>query len=254
MCWTLLVFSKPSTAEQLTDLCRGCLPRAGKQIHRGQIEDFALFAVLSLLPATLFSFDSTGESNYRNGNDVQSADGRPDQQADSNRRWVGCYAILTIALFAPLLASFVLIRNLYPFAASTMMMAAGNSRGDQTYYILRGETLTGAIIDLPAVDLTNALSNVAFGLVSATVENRSFSIRSPHPANISLLTALGGEKNLAPGMRLPDLLRSWGNIYNSRLPASSSQRLRAIRIDAYRRESGTYSKYDTYVKTWRVEL
>ena len=185
---------------------------------------------------------------------MQSTDDRPDSQAESNRGWVGRYAILTFALFAPLLVSFVLVRNLYPFAASTMMMAAGDPRSGQTYYILRGETLSGAIIDLPAVDVTNALSNVAFGLVSATVENRSFSIRSPHPANTNLLVALGGEKNLAPGMRLPDLLRSWGDIYNSRLPVSSSQRLRAIRIDAYRWESGGYSKYDTYVKTWRVEL
>ena len=185
---------------------------------------------------------------------MQSTDDRPDPQAQSNRWWVGRYAILTFALFAPLLASFVLIRNLYPFSASTMMMSAGNPNGGQTYYILRGETLAGATIDLPAVDLTNALSNVAFGLVSATVENKSFLIRSPHPANVNLLQTLGGEKNLPPGARLPDLLRSWGEIYNSRLPALSSQRLRAVRIDAYRWEPGTYSNYDTYVKTWRVEL
>jgi hypothetical protein len=206
------------------------------------------------LPATLFSFHSTDESKYRNGKGVQNRDDRPHPQAKTKRRWIGRYAILTCALFVPLLASFVFIRNLYPFAASTMMMAGGNSRSGQTYYILRGETLTGATIDLPAVDLTNALSNVAFGLVSATVENKSFSIRSPHPANVHLLTELGGEQSLPPAARLPDLLRAWANIYNSRLPASSSQRLRAIRIDAYRWESGAYSKYDTYVRTWRVEL
>lgn len=204
---------------------------------------------LSIRPAS----SHRDESKYRDGKSVQRNDDRSAQPATSNRL-VGRYAILTLALFVPLLASFVFIRNLYPFAASTMMMAPGNTGGGQTYYILRGETLTGATIDLPAVDLTNALSNVAFGLVSATVENRSFSIRSPHPANANLLTASGGEKNLAPGTRLPDLLRAWGNIYNSRLPASSSQRLRAIRIDAYRWESGAYSNYDTYAKTWRVEL
>jgi hypothetical protein len=202
----------------------------------------------------LFFFDSTDEKKSRHEKSVQSTDDRPDRQADTNHRRIAGYAILTVALFAPLLASFIFIRNLYPFAASTMMMAGGNSRSGQTYYILRGETVAGATIDLPAVDLTNALSNVAFGLVSATVENKSFSIRSPHPANVHLLTELGGTQSLPPAARLPDLLRSWAGIYNSRLPASSSQRLRAIRIDAYRWESGAYFKYDSYVTTWRVEL
>ncbi len=173
---------------------------------------------------------------------------------DGDRAWLARYAILTFALIAPLLISFVFIRNLYPFAASTMMMAGANPRGGQTYYILRGETLTGATIDLPAVDLTNALSNVAFSLVSATVENKSFFIRSLHPANTGMLNTLGGKENLPPAARLPDLLRAWGEIYNSRLPISSPQRLRAVMIDAYRWEPGAYSNYDAYVRTWRVEL
>ena len=186
---------------------------------------------------------------------VTTAEGTPTANSQNPQRaWRTGYAILTSALFLPLLLSFFFVRNLYPFAASTMMMAAGNSRGEQTYYVLRGETLMGATIDLPAVDLTNALSNVAFGLVSATVDNKSFSIRSPHPANVNLLNNLGGEQDLPPAARLPDLLRSWGEIYNSRLPASSTKRLRAVRIDTYRWSGDAYSKYDTYVKTWRVEL
>ena len=135
-----------------------------------------------------------------------------------------------------------------------MMMAAVNPRGGQTYYILRGETLGGTTIDLPAVDLTNALSNVAFGLVSATAENQNFAIRFPHPANAALLNSQGGKENLQPGTRLPDLLRSWGEIYNSRLPPSSSQRLRVIRLDAYRWVGGNYNEYDRYIQSWRVEL
>jgi hypothetical protein len=135
-----------------------------------------------------------------------------------------------------------------------MMMAAVNPRGGQTYYVLRGETLEGATIDLPAVDLTNALSNVAFGLVSATAENQSFAIRFPHPANAALLSSQGGKENLPPGARLPDLLRSWGEIYNSRLPASSSQRLRVIRLDAYRWLGGSYNDYDQHLQSWRIEL
>jgi hypothetical protein len=184
----------------------------------------------------------------------QSTPSDRDAADRENRLWRTRYAILTFALSAPLLISFVFIRNLYPFAASTMMMAGANSAAGQTYYILRGETLTGTTVDLPAMNLTNALSNVTFGLVSATIENKSFLIRSPHPANVTLLTNSGGAQSLPPAARLPDLLRSWGEIYNSRLPASSPQRLRAVRIDAYRWESGSYSNYTTYVKTWRVEL
>ena len=178
----------------------------------------------------------------------------PDSQDDGDRLWRVRYAILTLALCLPLLLSFVFIRNLYPFAASTMMMKGGDLRGDQTYYILRGETVSGTTIDLPAVKLTNALSNVAFSLVSATVENKSFSIRSPHPANVKLLNTAGGIENLPPGARLPELLRAWGEIYNSRLPTSSPQRLRTIRIDAYRWEPGAYSNYDHFIRTWKVEL
>lgn len=173
---------------------------------------------------------------------------------DGDDAWVVRYAILTFALFAPLLISFFFIRNLYPFAASTMMMAPGDARGSQTYYVLRGETVSGLTVDLRPVQLTNALSNVTWGLVAATVENKAFSIRSPHPANIALLNALGGKENLPPAVRVPDLLRSWGEIYNSRLPASSPQRLRAIKIDAYHWQAETYGNYDAYVETWRVQF
>jgi len=177
-----------------------------------------------------------------------------DDSPDGDDFWVPRYAILSFALFAPLLVSFLFIRNLYPFAASTMMMAAGDARSSQTYYVLRGETVSGSTVDLPPVELTNALSNVTWGLVSATVENKAFSIRTPHPANTALVNAFGGKENLPPGVRVPDLLRSWGEIYNSRLPASSSQRLRAVKIDAYRWQPGTYGNYDTYVKTWRLDF
>jgi len=184
-------------------------------------------------------------------NTLQSTTG---ESPDGDHAWRARYAILTFALFAPLLISFFFVRNLYPFAASTMMMAAGDLRGGQTYYVLRGETMSGGTIDLPAVELTNGLSNVAWGLVSATVDNKAFFIRTPHPANVALLNALGGNEDLPPGARLPDLLRAWGQIYNSRIPTSSPQRLRAVKLDAYRWQPGTYANFDTYVKTWRVEF
>jgi hypothetical protein len=46
--------------------------------------------------------------------------------------------------------------------------------------------------------------------------------------------------------RLEELLRAWGAIYNSRLPASSNQRLRSVRLDADRWEGGTNGEYDPF--------
>jgi hypothetical protein len=171
--------------------------------------------------------------------------------ADANRRrWLIRYSLLAIFLFAPLLVSFALLRNLYPFAASTMMMAGGDLQQGTGYYILRGETVTGETVSLPPIELTNALSGRSWGLVSATVENKSFSIRTPHPANQILLES----GNLPPSARLPDLLRAWGEIYNDRLPANSNQRLKAVHLDAYRWDGGAYANYDRFVQSWRVDL
>ena len=164
------------------------------------------------------------------------------------------YALLTLFLFAPLLLAFAFVRNLYPFAASTMMMAGGDLQSGRTYFVMRGETSKGEIIDLPPVELTNALANNAWGLVAATVDNKSFAIRSPHPANLVLIAAAGGIEKLPPASRLNDLLRSWGTIYNSRLSPESPQRLQAVRLDAYRWAGGTYSNYDQPVQSWRAEL
>jgi hypothetical protein len=170
-------------------------------------------------------------------------------------RWLlARYILLTFALFLPLVLAFAFIRNLYPFAASTMMMAGGDLQTGRTYYVMRGETSTGQLIDLPAVELTNALSGGAWSLVAAIVENKSFTVRSPHPANMTLISAAGGVENLPPASRLQDLLRSWGTIHNSRLSPSDPQRLRAVRLDGYRWQGGTYSNYDQLVQSWRVEF
>jgi hypothetical protein len=177
-----------------------------------------------------------------------------DRHAAEERQALVRYAALTGALFVPLLLAFVSIRNLYPFAASTMMMAGGDLQVDRTYYVMRGETATGEIVDLPPAELTNALSANTPGLVAATVENKSFKISSPHPANVALITAAGGTENLPPAGRLSDLLRSWGTIYNSRLSPSSPQRLSAVRLDAYRWAGGSYSNYHQLVQSWRVAL
>ena len=150
--------------------------------------------------------------------------------------------------------AFAFVRNFYPFAASTVMMAGGDLQSGRTYYVMRGETLTGEIIDLPPVELTNALSGGTWSLVAATVENKSFTIRAPHPANVSLITSAGGIENLPAAGRLPDLLRSWGAIYNSQLSLSSAARLKAVRLDQYRWDGGSYTNFQRLVQSWRVEV
>ena len=186
--------------------------------------------------------------NLSNGMDDNAA------PASHDRMLLTRYAVLTLLLFVPLLIAFAFVRNLYPFAASTMMLVSGDLQVDRTYYVMRGETTSGEIVDLPPAELTNALSANNWGLVAATVDNKSFKISSPHPANVALITAAGGTENLPPASRLNDLLRSWGTIYNSRLSPSSPQRLSAVRLDAYRWARGSYSNYDQLVQSWRVAL
>ena len=176
------------------------------------------------------------------------------RKAEADRRVLVRYAALTIAIFVPLLLAFASIRNLYPFAASTMMMGIRDVQSGRDYYVLRGETVTGETIDLPPINLTNALTGRSWSLVSAAVENKSFNIRSPHPANIRLTAAYGGVDKLPRAARLEDLLRAWGSIYNSRLPASSNQRLKSVRLDAYRWEGGINGEYDRFVESWRAVL
>src|SRR6185436_1605021 len=164
------------------------------------------------------------------------------------------YRLLTLALAVPLLLCFAFARNLYPFAASTMMKGGGDLQSGWTYYVLRGETLAGQTIDLPPVQITNALENVAWSLVPAVVENKSFTIASPHPANIQLIAKAGGAEKLPEARRVDDLIRAWGSIYNSRLDASSPNRLKAVRLEEYRWPGGSYSNYDKFIRSWRVEL
>jgi hypothetical protein len=174
--------------------------------------------------------------------------------AAEDRRALMHYAALTIALFVPLFLAFASIRNLYPFAASTMMLGDGDRQSARDYYVLRGETVGGETIDLPPINLSNALTGRSWSLVSTAVENKSFKIRSPHPANISLAASYGGMDKLPKAVRLEELLRAWGAIYNSRLPESSNQKLRSVRLDAYRWEGGINGEYDRFVESWRAML
>ena len=177
-----------------------------------------------------------------------------DRQAAEDRHALVRYAALTVALFVPLLLAFASIRNLYPFAASTMMLGDRDMQSARDYYVLRGETVSGETIDLPPIKLTNALSGRNWSLVSAAVENKSFNISSPHPANISMAAACGGVDKLPRAARLEDLLRAWGAIYNSRLPGPSNQRLRSVRLDTYKWEGGINGEYARFVESWRAVL
>ena len=170
------------------------------------------------------------------------------------RRLIVKYAVLTLAIFLPLIVAFLFVRNLYPVAAWNVMMAGGDLERGRSYCILRGETISGATIDIPAINLTNALYSRTWTMVNATIDNQSFKLKSIHPQNEELIRQLGGVENLPPGARLPDLLQAWGEVYNKQLPASSPQRLKAIRLDMYRWESGRYSDYDKFIETWRKEL
>ena len=89
-----------------------------------------------------------------------------------------CHLRVADSLFVRATAGFVCV---HPQSLSVRSLDHDDVRGaaeDGTdYYILRGETMTGETISLPPVEVTNALAGRAWGFVSATVENKSFSIR-----------------------------------------------------------------------------
>ena len=159
-----------------------------------------------------------------------------------------------MAIFLPLLWAFLSIRNLYPIAAWNVMMAGGDLERGRSYCILRGETVSGETIDVPAIELTGALYSRNWTMVNATIGNQSFKLNSIHPENEDLLRSFGSVDKLPPGARIPDLLKAWGDLYNNKLPDSSPQRLKAIRLDMYRWESGRYADYDKFIESWRKEL
>jgi len=70
-----------------------------------------------------------------------------------DKRIVRRYVLLTAALFLPLLFTFITIRNVYPFAASTMMLGIRDKQSAKEYYILQGETLSGEPVELRGLDL-----------------------------------------------------------------------------------------------------
>jgi hypothetical protein len=177
-----------------------------------------------------------------------------ERQAPWGRRFRVRYTLLTIGISLPLFWAFVAVRNVYPLTAWTVMMGGGDLQRGHRYFLLRGETVAGDVIDIPAIKLSDALSGRIWGLVIATADNRAFQLRSLHPDNAALLATAGDIGKLPRAARLPEVLRAWGEIYNSRLPPSSPQRLKAIRLDAYRWIGQRYADYDNFIESWRQEL
>lgn len=175
-------------------------------------------------------------------------------QKEAQRHFRLRYTLLTAAIFLPLLWAFVTLRNVYPVAAWTVMTSGSTFERSHNYFVLRGETVAGEVVDVRPIELTDALSGRNWGLVAATVSNGPFRLRSPHPSNVLLMTSIEDVNKLPQAARLPELLRAWGNIYNSHLPASSPLRLKAVRLDAYRWMGQSYSNYDQFIESWRQEL
>ena len=174
-------------------------------------------------------------------------------ESQSECRWVIKYSILTLALALPLLWSFRWVRNYYPATVWDVMMA-GDLATARRYCILRGETVSGETIEIRPIELVNAMSGRTWTMVNFTIDNRSLMLPSPHPDNALLLNQFGGIQKLPLGVRLPDLLSAWGNLYNTRLPADSPNRLKALQLDQYEWSGGRYADYDTHIRSWRKDL
>src|SRR5882724_3375213 len=85
------------------------------------------------------------------------------------RRLIVKYAVLTLAIFLPLIWAFLFVRNLYPVASWNVMMAGGDLDRGRSYCILRGETVSGETIEIRPIDLTNALYSRTWTMVNATI-------------------------------------------------------------------------------------
>src|SRR5215813_10526662 len=97
------------------------------------------------------------------------------------RQQLAKYLLLTLGFLMPLTWAFVRVRNLYPIASWNVMTRGGQIDQNYTYFVLRGETVSGETIDIPASGLTDAMRSRTWGLVSAAVANESLKLPVPHP-------------------------------------------------------------------------
>jgi hypothetical protein len=178
---------------------------------------------------------------------------RPARVKDE-RRIRATYVVLTLALGLSQFWAFAAMRDLYPFASWRMMSGGGEVGEGYAYFVVRGESISGEVIDIRPAKLTDALYARTWGLVEATARNGSFRLRRLHPANAAALREAGGFDKLPRGARVPELLRAWGEIYNEGLAPDSPQRVRAVRLDSYRWAGGRDTSRDELTGSWSVEL
>src|SRR5215813_1808922 len=177
----------------------------------------------------------------------------PLNQTSISRQLRRKYFLLTLGFLLPLTWAVVRTRNLYPVASWNVMTQGGQLQQSCTYFVLRGETVSGEVIDIPAISVSNAMRSRNWGMVAAIARNESLKLPSPHPKNAELLTKAGATP-LPEGVRMNDLLKAWGESYNSRHAASSPTHLKAIRLDAYQWPGHEYSNFRLFVQSWRQEL
>jgi hypothetical protein len=163
------------------------------------------------------------------------------------------YLILTLGLFLPLFWAFVRVRNLYPIASWNVMVRSSPVQPPYTYYILRGETDAGDLIDVQVTSWADPMRSRLWGLVAATANNQSLKLQWPHPKNAALLSQLPVDQ-LPEGVLMNDLLRVWGQTYNATHPAGSPYHLKVMQLEAYRWDGASYSDYRQFVRSWRAEL
>ncbi len=169
--------------------------------------------------------------------------------SDNHYRWR--YGLLTAVIAIPLFWSFATVRSVYPVTAWTVMIGGGSLQQPWTYYLVRGETVSGDLIDIRPAEITNAMYARTWSLVRATVNNDAFKIQSPHPRNLQFLKK-GSE--VPPGANVSELLTLWGRLYNAELSSQSPFRLKSVRLDVYRWDSGRFQDYDELIATWRADL
>ncbi len=169
--------------------------------------------------------------------------------SDSQFGWR--YALLTVVIVLPLLWSFATARSVYPATAWTVMVSGGSLQQPWTYYLIRGETVSGQLIDLRPAGITDALYGRTWSMVRAAVNNDAFKLQSPHPGNLQLIKS---NSEVPRAVLVPELLATWGRLYNSSLSSQSRLRLKAVRLDVYRWDSGRFQHYDNLVETWHSDL
>jgi hypothetical protein len=161
---------------------------------------------------------------------------------------------LTATVFGLLSVAFIKIINFYPVPAWDLFSERVGLWEGRTYYILRGETQSGRVIDIPAARITDGLTGRNHMMLYYVMGNLSFEIASPHPANVALMAALGGRAGLPRAARVSELLRSWGTAYNARRSPDSPERLHAMILVEYRWPGQRYADYAHVQRQWKIEL